>query len=394
MPHRGAEHTGARIARVRKVRRLTQRELADIAPVSYSTITKVEQGTIPASAAVIGALARALSVPVSDLTGQPYLHDLERDQLDGLIQPIREALDVYDLGADPLISPRPLDVLHAHADSLCAEIRDTNLRRAATELPGLIQEVTTAAHLAGEDRAWEVLASTYRTAYDVATKLGYADLCTVALDRMDWAATRASSPILAGMRQYMRALLYLRSGQYRTGQRLIEVALTTLQHAPPGLARDATTGQLHLGASMLYANAQRADDAEGHLREAEQIAARTGAVERLNWLAFGPANVNAHRVAALAGLNRYDEAVQVAERMTIPEDWPRSRASRHHVEVARAKLLTGNATSAFESLVAARKAGPQQTKYCWVARETYLGLEASRRQLPGTLAHYRAWLGM
>ncbi|WP_344014223.1 helix-turn-helix transcriptional regulator [Streptomyces thermospinosisporus] len=55
---------------MRKVRRLTQRELADLSHVSYSTLTKVEQGVMPASPSVIGALARALSVPVSELNGR------------------------------------------------------------------------------------------------------------------------------------------------------------------------------------------------------------------------------------------------------------------------------------------------------------------------------------
>ena len=80
---------------------------------------------------MIGAIARALSIPVTELTRQPYLDDLKRDQLDGLIQPIREALDVYDLGADPDITPRPLPELHQHAEQLCALVRATHLKKAA-----------------------------------------------------------------------------------------------------------------------------------------------------------------------------------------------------------------------------------------------------------------------
>ncbi|MGC9539867.1 hypothetical protein [Streptomyces sp. UG1] len=48
-------------------------------------LTKVERGVLPASPSVIGALARVLSVPVTELTGQPYLEELRQDQLDGLI---------------------------------------------------------------------------------------------------------------------------------------------------------------------------------------------------------------------------------------------------------------------------------------------------------------------
>ncbi|MBB5936200.1 transcriptional regulator with XRE-family HTH domain [Streptomyces zagrosensis] len=97
--------TGARIAHERKTRHLTQRALADLSTVSYSTLTKIEQERLPASPSVLGALARALSVPVTRLTGQPYLEELRQDQLDGWIQPIREALNIYDLGPDPDVAP-------------------------------------------------------------------------------------------------------------------------------------------------------------------------------------------------------------------------------------------------------------------------------------------------
>lgn len=41
MPPHMDEHTGARIARARKARRLTQRELTDLSHVSYSTPTEL-----------------------------------------------------------------------------------------------------------------------------------------------------------------------------------------------------------------------------------------------------------------------------------------------------------------------------------------------------------------
>ncbi|MGD9482028.1 helix-turn-helix transcriptional regulator [Streptomyces sp. TRM70308] len=394
MPLHTDEHTGTRVAHARKVRRLTQRELADLSHVSYSTITKVEQGVMPANPSVIGALARALSIPVSELTGQPYLEELRRDQLDGLIQPIREALDVYDLGPDPDVAPRALDDLARDAEQLCALVRATDLKAVATTLPSLIHEATTAAHSDASDRAWQVLASTYRTAYDVTTKLGYHDLCTVALDRMEWAAQRASDPVLSGVRQYMRALAYLRAGQYRTGKRLVSLGLATVDGAPSSRERDVASGQLHLGASVLYARSQDGDAAQGHLDEAERIAARTGPAERVHWLAFGPTNVGVHRVAALAEQDLYPEAVETASTLTIPEDWPKSRTSHHYAEVARAQLWMGRADSAFKSLQHARKVAPQQTKYHPLVRETYAGLESAKRRMPETFSNFGAWLGV
>ncbi|MGK5530139.1 helix-turn-helix domain-containing protein [Streptomyces sp. URMC 129] len=388
------EHTGARIKRARKVRRLTQRELADLSHVSYSTITKVEQGVMPASPSVIGALARALSVPVTELTGQPYMDELRHDQLDGLIQPIREALDVYDLGPDEDVTPRPLAELETHAEALCALVRATDIKKAAAQLPGLIHEATTTAYSTPSDRSWRLLASTYRTAYDVTTKLGFTDLCTVALDRMDWAAQRGSAAPLSSMRQYMRALAYLRDGNYRRGQQLVARGLAVLEQADSGQERSVVTGQLHLGAAVLAGREKDQSAAEGHLAEAERIADQTGPAERVHWLSFGPTNVMVHRVSVLAELDLYDEAVTSARQVTAPADWPRSRLAHHHAEVARAQLWTGHTDAAFASLQEARRLAPQQTRYHPTVRETYAGLDAAKRQLPHSFISFGSWLGM
>ena len=63
---------GGRVAALRKTRGWTARELARRARVSYSLLAKVETGSVPASPAFTGAVARALRVDVSRVTGQPY----------------------------------------------------------------------------------------------------------------------------------------------------------------------------------------------------------------------------------------------------------------------------------------------------------------------------------
>ncbi|MGW4030644.1 helix-turn-helix domain-containing protein [Streptomyces sp. NPDC004838] len=393
MPPYSETHAGTRIAHSRKVRRLTQRELAELSHVSYSALTKIEQGVMPASPSVIGALARALSVPVTELTGQPYLDELRKDQLDRFIQPIRTTLDLYDLGPDPDVVPRSIRELEEYAERLCALVRATDIKKAAADLPGLMAEATTAAHLDPTDRNWRILASCYRTAYDVTTKLGFQDLATIALDRMDWAARRASDPVLGGMRQYMRALAYFRASEYKAGQRLISLGLSVLEQAEAGHVRDVVTGQLHLGAAVLAGRDKDQNRAEGHLGEARRIADRTGAAERVHWLSFGPTNVAVHRVSVLAELDQYPEAVRIAQDTRIPEDWPLSRSAHHHAEIARAELWIGRIDAAFKNLQQARRLAPQQTRYHPIVRETYAGLESAKRRMPEELHNFGAWLG-
>jgi transcriptional regulator with XRE-family HTH domain len=391
LPH---DHTGARIKRLRLERHLTQRAVSDLAQVPYSTLTKTEQGVIPASPHLIAAVARALRVDVATVTGQPYATELRADELDILIRPIREALDVYDLGADPDIAPRAHRLLADEAEAHLVAVRAGEIKQVASQLPGLIQEATTAAHATPGRDSWLLLASLYRTSYDVASKLGYYDLAALSLARMDWAAERASDAVVGGMYRYMRALTYLRDGEYRTGQRLVDLGLRTLAQADASREREVVTGQLHLGAAVMAGRSKDRNRADGHLDEAERIAETTGEAVSVHWLAFGPTNVSVHRVSVLAELDEYGQAAQTGRGVTIPSDWPKSRRSHHYAEMARAQMWTGDLDASFQNLLKARKSAPEQARYHQTVRETYAGLEAARRQLPDSFLSYGSWLGV
>ncbi|MDQ0988792.1 helix-turn-helix domain-containing protein [Streptomyces sp. V3I7] len=387
------DHTGTRIARLRRERHLSQKALSELSQVPYSTLTKVEQGRIPASPHVIGSVARAMRVDVATIQGQPYLNELRADQLDLLITPIRRSLDVYDLGVDPDIRVRRSEELHRDAENLCASVRAGEIKSAASRVAGLIEEGTTAAHASQTHEGWLTLASFYRSAYDVAAKLGYPDLAQLSLARLDWAAKRGSDAVLGGMYHYLRSLTYLRDGQYRTGGRLVELGLATIAQAESSRERQVVTGQIHLGAAVIAGRAHDEDNARNHLSEAERIAGETGEAAQVHWLAFGPTNVGVHRVSVLAELDQYGKAVEAADQTRIPADWPKSRTSHHYAEVARAQLWTGRTEDAFKNLLMARKVAPQQAKYHPTVRETYAGLEAAHRRLPDSFLSYGAWLG-
>ncbi|MCC3769865.1 helix-turn-helix domain-containing protein [Streptomyces sp. UNOC14_S4] len=394
MPFPGDEHPGVRIAHHRKRSGLTQRGLAQRIPYSYSLLTQVESGHKPASPDLVAAVAQALSVDVTALTGQPYMAELQQDRLAELIRPIREALDLYDLGPDPDIRPRPAGQLIDTAERLCLLVRATKLHDAALELPCAIAEITTAAHLTPSSGLWAALASTYRTAHDVTVKLGYYDLSTVALDRMDWAAERASDPLLAAVRQYMRALVYFREGEYRIGQRLIASGHSLLDQAPRTREHFAVAGQLHLGGSVIAARAQDSGLVTRHLEEAGSYAERTGEAGDILWLSFGPTNVSVHAVSASIEMRTYGEALARAAKVEIPKGWAISRAAHFHVDKARAQMETGRSDAALNSLVSARRLAPQQTRHHPGARETIRGLIHLVRRTPDTLDHLAAWVGL
>ncbi|MEU5609583.1 helix-turn-helix transcriptional regulator [Streptomyces sparsogenes] len=394
MPLPGDEHTGTRIAHHRKRAGLTQRGLTQRVPYSYSLLTQVESGHKPASPDLVAAVAKALSIDVTALTGQPYVTELQQDRLAALVRPIREALDLYDLGADPAITPRPTPQLVAAAEALCQLVRATKLHDAAVDLPDTIAEITTAANRSPSSVLWAALSSTYRTAHDLAVKLGYYDLSTVALDRMDWAASRASDPLLSAVRQYMRALVYFREGEYTIGQRLVASGHGLLEQSPETRERQAVAGQLHLGASVIAARADDEDAVTAHLAEATSYAKRVGEATDVHWLSFGPTNVRLHAVSAHVEMRHYGEALREAAKVRIPKDWPASRAAHFYVDQARAQMEAGRNEAALKSIVTARKLAPQQTRYHSGARETIRSLIHLSRRAPDTLDHLAAWVGL
>jgi transcriptional regulator with XRE-family HTH domain len=412
------EHAGIRIAHQRKLAGLTQRGLAAKIPYSYSLLRQVEEGRKNASPDLVSAVARVLRIDVTVLTGQPYVTQLQQDRLAALIRPIRESLDLYDLWdvygrslydayqasddsittAAPGVATAPVRTpaeLATEADELCRMVRATQLSKAAHALPRFIVEVTAAAHSNPSTALWQTLGSAYRTAHDVATKLGFYDLATIALDRLGWAAERGSDPLLAAVRQYMRALTYFREGEHTIGLRLIEAGHRTLSRVDAAEreahATLAVQGQLHLGASVIAARAHDADAVETHLGEAASYADRTGEVGQVHWLSFGPANVAVHEVSVQVELRRYGKALEKSRTVRLPNGWPLSRRAHFYVDRARAEMETGRCDAALESVVTARKLAPEQTRYHPGARETINGLVAQRRRTPDSLDNMAAW---
>ncbi|WP_052848264.1 helix-turn-helix domain-containing protein [Streptomyces avicenniae] len=392
MPDRDDTSTGARIAAHRKRAGLTQHGLAQRIPYSYSMLRHAEAGHKRPSPQLVAAVARALDIPITALTGHSA-HSLHPDRVDALVRPIREALDLYDLPSGIYEPQMTGAAAQTAADALCRDVRAARLHQAAAGLPSLLTDLMVLSQVRPDGDLWRALASVCRSAADVATKVGRHDLACVALDRMGRAAECAGDPVLAAVRQYKRALAY-RSKQARHSIGLAMVAeghriLASADGDPDALA---VGGQLHLGAAILSA---RADDPAGtdeHLSAAREVAARTGE-SSAHWLSFGPANIAVHETFARLELRQYDAAYTVARAVHPPRGWAASRRAAHLVDQARAELETGRTDAALTSLTVARSLAPQQTRHHPRVRETVRGLLHVRRTSPDALSRMAAWVG-
>jgi transcriptional regulator with XRE-family HTH domain len=61
------KNIGENLLKERKARKLSMRELAQLAEIEYSQIHKIEKGKLNCTVLTIIAIAEALEIPVSDL---------------------------------------------------------------------------------------------------------------------------------------------------------------------------------------------------------------------------------------------------------------------------------------------------------------------------------------
>jgi len=391
----GDESTGQRIQQYRKLRGFTQRGLALRADVAYGTLTKIESGHALASPAVLAALARALSVNITQLTGQPFLEELRAARVDQLIEPLRVVLDSWDLKPSEDLRPRPIAVIEPEAIRLCDEAMcQGRVAAVAAELPCLLDELGALVSEDGDDLSWRTLESLYRCVRHVVLNWGFRDLADIALDRATWAGVNGDDPLAEAIRQRARASNHLRAGAYASGRELLAATLRETQDVPGDTRSKVLAGHTHLGWAVNTARSGDDDAAEDHLDEAAHLAEETGEAPGVGWFGFGPTNVAVHRVAVLIEAGDYRRGVDAGQGLRLPVDWPATRAAHHHMDLGRAYAWLGQADNALAALGRARRIAPQQTRFHPTTRMTVEHLLAVKRRVPEPLASYARWLGL
>jgi transcriptional regulator with XRE-family HTH domain len=384
---------GRRIARARKMREnpLTQDGLARIIPCSKSLIAQVERGHKPASAALVAAVARALSIDVTELTGQPYGagNGQPPDRIHLAIPQIRQALVYWDIPPALHTPPRTLSELarvNRRAGHLRSQAGYTEL---GALLPGLIKELTVHAHQGEQkdrERAFRLLADAYTAVDSMAYKLGYMDLFALAVERMAWAAGQSDDPLLGPVAAMRRSSAFMATGAWEGGLTLLDHAGRDLGDGNPGdTAALSVLGTVHLRAAVMAARAGMASTAWQHAGQAREAANRLGRDTKDYGLLFGPTNVAIHEVALAVELGDADEAVRRGKDLVLPADLPAERSSHHFIDLARAWLWQGNTDRALACVTQADRLAPQRTRYHPMARETVTRLLDLRRRIPEPL---------
>ncbi|MDT3400092.1 helix-turn-helix transcriptional regulator [Streptomyces sp. B1866] len=391
---------GARIRELREdVRGYSLRELAAKAHVSRSMLSMIERGERNASEQVIASVARALSVGVSHLRGQPYREQMQKDRLDQMIEPLGAALDNWDLAApDDAVPPRSLVAIRGDVMKTRAMREKADLVGLAENLPSLMEEILHSLQLGHSDAERAELhwmqTEAARGVWRVAYRVGEMHLARLALARMAQAAARSEDPRQVAIERWMRAQTAFEGGApgLDIGLRLVTQALSDLGDDGRAETR-AVRGALHLKGAILSARRGDLDESDAWLDEARAIAKGTGETSCYE-LTFGPTNVEFHAVAAAADRDKHSLALKRAKAVRIPDDFPVGRVGHFYLDLARAQVWTAQHESAFDSLLKARQQAPQQTRYHPQTIEVSAAIRRAKARIPDELREFCLWCGV
>jgi transcriptional regulator with XRE-family HTH domain len=391
---RDDESIGMRVATERKLRGLTQHQLADRAHVSLSLLRAVEQGSRGATSTLVGAVAKALQVDRTVLTGQPYRGTgPEEDEPHAGIAAIRREVAAHGLPPqEERTVGTDLAARVAEASRLRQASRYTALGRV---LPDLLADLRYAS-FSDPDREliMRLLAQAYDDGRAFARKLGYPDLMHDLGTLYRAAAAESGDPLAVEVGERLRAQSLTCTGEYGLAAYVTDRSIDRLTGLPPTPEQKSVYGFMHLEAALAAAHRGDHASAQEHHTEAEAVAQQLGGDRDDYRLAFGPTNVGIWGVALAVEAMDGAAAVARARSVTLSADTPAERAGHHWIDVARAHLLVDDTAASLSALWQARRVAPEHTRAHPMARETVYALARRERRASDTLRGLATWIGI
>lgn len=385
---------GARLRRLRKVRGLTQYQLAAGTHFSVSLIKKVEQGSLPASPAFVASAARVLAVPPARLygtEGEPVAEQPNNSAVG--LGFLRAALDAYD---DPAPEGDPLDLatIERRLQQVGRQLVGMHYAEGAGELPNLLHHVYVLADRPDHDgeRGRAALHDAYRMAVTLAGRFRQVDLAAIASERHVSLAPLTGDSLRIAISAYHRSSGHLRHGEYRTGLRVLNRAHEHVTRTPEA---HAVKVQLDLRSAVLAARAGDMDAADGYVDRA-RAEIRQYQPPASPYYNIDASALNAAVHWCAAPVENYDgtEAVRRSQQVTVVDPTRPERVAHHHIDMGRAWMLHGDREQALANLNTARRIAPFNTRNHPSVRETVLALAESDRRTTASLAGFARWAGI
>lgn len=388
-------HIGRRVREIRNWRGLSLTATAGLAGISQPYLSMIERGLRPVSKrSTLEALARTLRVSPAELTGGPFAPvDSADNEAHAGIVALETALDAYDLGIDPGVSPRPWPELDRAVRHLY-EVRwvEADFAAQGRTLPRLLAELH-ATYVQNPKHRRDALIGliyAYRSAAGVCKFLGVRGLPLLAARLVQRCAEELGTPEWLGFGAFVRGFAGAGAHQYDLSVRAAE----KLQDGPAGSSELQVAGALQLNASLASAAAGNAQQARDHLAEAAELANRLPEQrDNFGYLYFGPEHVGVWRVSLGTELGEGPKVAEYARDIRPEVFLGKARRAAFLADVGRS-LASEKATRerGVRNLVEAEQIAPQLIRNNVFVRETVADLlRQVRRDTDGRELRGLAW---
>ena len=329
-------------------------------------------------------------VSVGDLLGQPILVEDTRPQDDD-IPAVRDALMSHRRLSPTLFGELAGDAIAVepvitYTEYAWTDYQRGRLGRVIAALPGLIKSAQTLEeHSADDHQTWLVSARIHHLTATTLAKIGEADLAWIAAERAMSAGERSGDPLALASAARAGTHALLSVGRYddamNLGQTAADWLRTRIDDDDP--AALSVAGMLHLRTALAAARHQDRSAATALLTQAEHAASRLGRDANYWQTAFGPTNVQLHRIAASLDLG---DVAWVIERGPgiDPSNLPPERLVAHRVEMARAFSYVARDDEALSFLLDAEQVAPQIVRHSASVRDTVKTMHRRAKHTSGT----------
>ena len=396
-------HLGDRLAKLRKLARLTQEQVAERAGVSVDVIRKLEQHRKhSARLPTLHALARGLGVEVTTLLGDP-----PAVASNGAPDP--PTLVVLRRAVMPSLVPRPpdlndlgslsLSVLRQEIANGWSLYHNADFGGLITVLPGIITDARLLATVGTPDQkaaGAAALGKALQLAGHLSIRLGKTDLALSALERAAAAADDSGDPLLSPMIHGSVAWAYQRQNRLDDAEELAVTAADDLERDRLNTAAHVRVwGGLLMSAATSAARMGNYDQARDVMIAAEDGAGRLALLPppeddgRLLSV-FSRSSVRIERIRLAVQHARPDEALGLAKGIRLSPDIPPSWRTWLLLDVARAYADVGDADNAVRTLETLRRVAPMWMRQHTLAVAIVTDLWAGPSRPPGLrkLAEY------
>lgn len=370
-------HVGERIKLYRRRRGLAQATLANMVGRSESWLSQIERGVRSVDRfSTLLELSKVLKVDVVELTGRKLSFGPNGVHHDAVAK-IRRALVQYDripaaIHPETVEPTRPPDArrLRRGIDEANRLYQATRYNAVADLLPSLLVEAQRGLHeLTGDQRraAYGLLAETYQITAKTLSRVGEPNLAWLVVERSLAAAEHADDPLLTAASAYHLGQALNRLSQLDAATDATLRAADALQRNERIVTpeRQSLTGGLYLTAVISAAFGNDRTEATRLLNQAATLAEDIPDSRNDFFLAFGPTNVEIHRLSVATELGDVTEAIRLGENLDVsrlPEGL-HGRRSAVLIDLARAYTLRRMDAAAVNTLLDAEQIAPEIVHY-------------------------------